>query len=167
MSETAILYTKQHDIYIIKLVGDIRYTMGCALDEFLNQLFLDTDYNSILLDLTEATGIDSTGLGLLAKVANFVRDRFTTQATLVSTNQDINRILDSVGFYEIFHICDTPSFKAETLQPISSKHLSKSELSKTLFDSHNTLSQLNDKNREAFKDVINILKHKVVNQNSP
>jgi anti-anti-sigma factor len=165
MSETATLYAKQNDVYIIKLVGNIRYTLGCALEEFLNQLFLKTDYNSIILDLTEVTGIDSTGLGLLAKVANFVRDRFTTQATLVSTNQNINHILDSVGFYEIFQICDTTPIKVDTLQPIPSKNFSKSELSKTLLDSHDALSQLNDNNRETFKDVIDILKHKMVNQN--
>lgn len=167
MSEPKILYTKQGNIYIIKFVGDIRYTMAYALDEFLNKLFRDTDYNGILLDLTEVTCIDSTGLGLLAKVANFVRDRFETQTTLVSTNRDINHILNSVGFYEIFHICDEIPVKAETLQPIPNKNLSKSGLSKTLFDSHHTLSQLNSKNRETFKDVIGILRHKVVNENLP
>jgi anti-anti-sigma factor len=167
MSETTIFYTKQGDIYIIKFVGDIRYTMAYALDEFLEQLFQYTDYNSILLDLTEVTCIDSTGLGLLAKVANFARDRFAMKITLVSANPDINHILDSVGFYEIFYICDTLPVKAETLQPIPSKNLSKSGLSKTLFDSHHTLSQLNNKNRETFKDVIGILRHKAVNENLP
>lgn len=166
MTETAMFYAKQDDVYIIKLVGNIRYPMGCALDEFLDRLFLDTDYNSILLDLTEVTAIDSTGLGLLAKVANFVRDRFTTQATLVSTNPDINRVLDSVGFYEIFHICDKTPIKEDKLQPIPNKTPNKSELSKTLFDSHNTLSQLNEKNRETFKGVIDTLKHKMINQDS-
>lgn len=164
MIESAIFYAKQDDVCIIKLVGDIRYPMGCALDEFLNQLFLKTDYNNIVLDLTEVMGIDSTGLGLLAKIANFVKDRFTTQTTLVSTNKDINLILDSVGFYEVFRICDTSPVKPKTLQLIPDKNFSKSELSKTLFDSHCTLSQLNDKNQETFKGVLDILRHKVVNQ---
>jgi anti-anti-sigma factor len=167
MSETAALFAKLNDIYIIKLVGNIQYTMGCALDEFFDQLFLDTGFNNIVLDLTEVTGMDSTSLGLLAKLANFVRDRFATQATLVSTNEDINCILENVGFYEIFYICDTSPIKIMTLQPIPNKNFSKPELSNTVFNSHNTLSQLNDKNRETFKGVIEVLKHKVVNPNSP
>ena len=35
MEDGAAFYVKQGDAYIIKLVGDIRYTMGCALGDFL------------------------------------------------------------------------------------------------------------------------------------
>jgi hypothetical protein len=38
------------DTYIIKLIGDIRYTMGCALGDFLDRLFAHTDYNDIVVD---------------------------------------------------------------------------------------------------------------------
>lgn len=164
MAESTAFYTKQQSTYVIKLVGDIRYTMGCTLDEFINQLFLSSDFTGILLDLREVTAIDSTVLGLLAKIANFARDRFASKVTLVSSNQDINQMLESVGFFQIFNVCDTCPIQVETLQPIPCKDLSKPELTKTLLEAHSTLSQLNDKNKEAFQGVIDALKPKVVDE---
>lgn len=165
MAENVALYAKHDDTYVIKLIGDIRYTLGCALDEFLNQLFLNLDYREILLDLREVTAIDSTVLGLLAKIANFARHRLASKVTLVSSNQDINCVLESVGFYEIFNVCDSSPATVETLYPIPCKDLSKPELTKTLLEAHSNLIQLNDKNKEEFQGVIDALKPKAVNQN--
>jgi len=61
---------------VIKLNGDVRYTMGCALGDFLNRLFAQTDYDGIIVDLTDAHSIDSTSLGLLARIANFSHQHF-------------------------------------------------------------------------------------------
>ncbi|MBK9950073.1 MAG: STAS domain-containing protein [Candidatus Competibacteraceae bacterium] len=103
----AAFYVKQGTTYILKLVGDMRYTMGCALADFLDGLFTHADYDDIVVDLTETHSIDSTSLGLLAKIANFNRQRFAHQTTLLSTNPDVNQILETMGFYEIFTIRDT------------------------------------------------------------
>ena len=39
MEAGTAFYVKQGTVYLIKLVGDIRYTMGCALGDFLDELF--------------------------------------------------------------------------------------------------------------------------------
>ncbi|NIW77982.1 MAG: anti-sigma factor antagonist, partial [Calditrichae bacterium] len=71
---------------MLKFSGDIRYTMGCSLDDFLKKLFKRSDFETILIDLTETRSIDSTSLGLLAKIANFMQHQFHQKAPLVSTN---------------------------------------------------------------------------------
>lgn len=161
MTAGEAFYTKQGGTYAIKLVGDIRYSMGCSLDEFLEQLFAQGDYDDILIDLTEVNSIDSTSLGLMAKVANFMRQRFGRKATLVSTNADINQTLDSIGFSEVFNICADRAVGSEGLERLSVAELNKTELAKTLFEAHRALSELNEKNRETFKGVLEALKGKV------
>jgi anti-anti-sigma factor len=162
MTAGKAFYAKQGKTYVIKLVGEIRYTMGCTLDQFIHQLFESVDFDDIVVDLTAATSIDSTSLGLLAKIANLMQDRFKKRTTLISTSQNINQLLDSLGLYEIFDVCDDrrPRGEANLQLPISDP--SKAELTKTMFEAHTILSELNDKNRQTFKGVLVALKNKLL-----
>ena len=53
MQSGAAFYVKQGNVYILKLAGDVRYTMGCALGDFLDGLFAQADYDDIVVDLTD------------------------------------------------------------------------------------------------------------------
>jgi len=160
----AAFYVKQGSVYILKLVGDIRYTMGCALGDFLDGLFARTDYDDIVVDLTEAHSIDSTSLGLLAKIANFNQQRFSHKTTLLSTNPDVNQILDTMGFYDIFTIRDTGVAISAALQPLVDQGLCKDELTRIVFEAHQTLSELNPRNQQAFQGVLDNLRSQMGNQ---
>jgi anti-anti-sigma factor len=161
METGAAFYVRQGDIYILKLVGDVRYTMGCALGDFLNDLFARADYDDIVVDLTEAHSIDSTSLGLLARIANFNRERFHHKTTLLSNNVDVNQVLENLGFYEIFNIRDTGETISATLRQLAIHDPTKDELTRIVYEAHRTLSELNPQNREAFKCVVENLRAKV------
>jgi anti-anti-sigma factor len=158
-----VLYAKQDSTYVLKFVGEIRYTLGHALDEFLDQLFTKADFDDIVIDLTAATSIDSTGLGLLAKIANFMRGRFGKRTNLVSTNADVNEVLDSVGFYDVFAISSDGGACEQPAQPLIVPELSGADLAKTVLDAHRVLSDLNQANQEQFKSVIDAIKGELQN----
>ena len=153
-----VCYAKQEHLYILKFIGEIRYTMSCSVDTFLDRLFANDDFDNILIDLTETTSIDSTNLGLLAKIANFVKKQFGHKATIISTNPDINGVLDSLGFDQVFMICDDRASCREAVQQLSVKDPSRAELAKTLFETHSRLSEMNEENRETFKNVLDVFK---------
>lgn len=158
MESGAAFYVKQGNTYILKLVGDVRYTMGCALGDFLDGLFAQGDYDDIVVDLTDAHSIDSTSLGLLAKIANFSRQRFAHQTTLLSTNPDVNQILENLGFYDIFTIRDTGETISATLRQLAIPDpCAKDALTRIVYEAHRTLSELNPHNQEAFKGVLDHL----------
>jgi anti-anti-sigma factor len=161
MESGAAFYVRQGNTYILKLIGDVRYTMGCALGDFLDRLFTQTDYNDIVVDLTETHSIDSTSLGLLAKIANFNRQHFAHKTTLLSTNADVNHILDNMGFYEIFNIRDTGEAITAALQQLAISAPCKDELTRIMYEAHQTLSDLNPRNEEAFKGVLDNLRSRL------
>lgn len=165
MATGTVSYAKQDHTYILKFVGDIRYTLGYSLDTFLNRLFERKDFNDILIDLTETTSIDSTSLGLLAKVANFMQDRFAKKTTIISSNENVNQILDSVGFYEVFTICDDGKASVERGQQLPITDSSQTQMAETMLDAHHVLSELNQNNRNMFKDVVEALKEELAQKN--
>ncbi len=161
MEDGAAFYVRQGNTYILKLVGDIRYTMGCALGDFLDGLFARVDYDDIVVDMTQTHSIDSTSLGLLARIANFSRNRFAHKTTLLSTNPDVNQVLDTLGFYDIFDVRDTGATISATLQRLSAADPCKDELTRIVFEAHRTLSELNPRNQETFRNVIESLRPKL------
>jgi anti-anti-sigma factor len=110
-----VLYANHDGLVVFKFVGEIRYTMGdsyrvsASLDAFLDDLFESKDFENILIDLTETDSIDSTNLGLLAKIAQFTERHYGRKPTIISTNEDINAILDSVGFDQVFTTPRSPA----------------------------------------------------------
>ncbi|MBK8182155.1 MAG: STAS domain-containing protein [Candidatus Competibacteraceae bacterium] len=161
MEDGTAFYVKQGNTYILKLVGDIRYTMGCALSDFLDGLFARTDYGDIMVDLTQTHSIDSTSLGLLAKIANFSHSRFGRKTTLLSTSPDVNQVLECMGFYEIFEIHDSGEAISATLQQLDVQGPCKEGLTRIVFEAHRTLSELNPRNQEAFQGVVETLRSKL------
>lgn len=161
MDDGAAFYVKQGDTYVLKLVGDIRYTMGCALGEFLDGLFARADYQDIVVDMTQTRSIDSTSLGLLAKIANFSHSRLARKTTLFSTNPDVNQVLETLGFYDVFDIRDTGETISATLRQLAIKEPCKDDLTRIVFEAHRALSELNPHNQEIFKSVVESLRTKL------
>lgn len=155
MMETgAVYYARHEDTYVIKMTGEVRYLLGCSFDDFLTQLFARKDFNDILIDLTETTMIDSTCLGLLAKIANFTRRLSGRKVTIFSTDENINQILNGVGFFSVFNVCNAnPSLTGDADQILACT-ADQAHLAKTLYDAHLILSELNEQNREMFKNVV-------------
>ncbi len=138
--------------YVIKFSGEIRYTDCPALDAFLKKLFVQEDLDDILIDLTDTASIDSTNLGYLAKITNYLQERFNRKAVIVSTNEDINRTLDSVGFDDVFNIIEQAPESANGTQIETS---GASELTPAMIrEAHQVLCDLNAENRQMFKDVL-------------
>lgn len=157
MGEGRILYAKVRDTYVLKFSGDVRYTACAPLSAFIKQLQVQDGYDDILIDLTDAEGLDSTNLGLLARIANLVQDRFHHKTTLISTNANVNRTLETMGFYDVFNIddqCGSIDVSGRALPPVKEQER---ETADAILQAHRTLSELNDSNREIFHSVVEAL----------
>lgn len=167
MDSGNVFYAIHERVLVLKFVGEIRYTMGesyrisASLDSFLDTVFEEGGFDSVLLDLTETSSIDSTNLGLIAKIAQHGEQKLGKKPTIISTNADIDAILDSVGFEQVFNIVhELPETSAE-LDALPQAEAADRELAQMLLDAHKALTSLNDKNKAMFKNVVQLLEKKV------
>ena len=155
MDDGCILQARQGSTCVFAFIGEIRYPLGPALSGHLDQVFRESDLNDVLIDLSATSNIDSTCLGLLAKVANFMRERFDRKPVLFSTRADISELLDCLGFDQVFAIRHDHRPPLENAREIPSHtSFAERELAWTVLDAHHALSELNEANRLRFKDVI-------------
>jgi anti-anti-sigma factor len=157
MSSGKIQFAEQDGTFILKFVGEVRLTLCSALDATIEKIFASLNFSSIVIDLTETRSIDSTTLGLLAKLSILSREKIGLLPTLVTTHPDITRLLQSMGFDQVFNIVNQPLACAQCLADLPPQDQSEAVVKAKVLEAHRILMSLNDSNREAFSDLVNAL----------
>ncbi len=157
MTTGKIQFAEWQGSFVLKLVGEIRLTLCSALDATIEKVFSARTFSSIIIDLTETRSIDSTTLGLLTKLSILSRQKTGLLPTLVTTCPDITRLLESMGFDQVFNIVREvlPSF--EQLADLPEQDQSEEVVRAKVIEAHQILMSLNDSNREAFRDLLSAL----------
>ncbi len=157
MTAGKVTYAEYEGVQALRFIGEIRYTQGPSLDRFLKKLCLGPAPKGMVIDLTETECLDSTSLGLLARIAKWLQKLGAPRATMVSTNQDINDLLHSVGFDEVFNISGAVIDEPEKVETLKLEEEAGPELKPVILEAHRTLIALNSRNREEFQDVVKLL----------
>lgn len=154
MSSGQILHGSQNGVEILYYKGDVRHTLCVALDRYLQTLLCKEGLMGFVVDLTQAESVDSTNLGILARLARFMQKEGLPKVTLISDQPDINELLEAVGFDRVFHIVETREGELDEpseIPPIASSDENNTQL---LLEAHRALMALNEANRVQFKDVV-------------
>lgn len=157
MNTGKILVAQSQGIYIIKFVGDVRLSLCSTLDQYTDQMFESDAFKTVIIDLTETQCIDSTSLGQLAKISILYKEKYGQLPTIVSTQDDINRILLSMGFDQVFYIVKELVSRVEYLDELPLKSVSEAEMKKRVLEAHKLLMDMNQNNRDAFQDLVKSL----------
>ncbi len=75
----------------------------------------------------------------------------------MTTNPDISRLLQSMGFDQVFNIVDRPIPCTDCLTDLPSQDQNEEVVRSKVLEAHKILMGLNDSNREAFHDLVNAL----------
>ena len=149
-----ILVGAQNGVYVILFEGDVRLTLCTAVDGYFEKMFRDREFKSIVVDLSRTESIDSTSLGVLAKLSIQADKLFNYVPTLVSTEPDVTRILLSMGFDDVFHIVEQPLRHTEQLGELPRVRENHENLRQLVLDAHRTLMAMNESNRESFQELV-------------
>jgi len=150
-----VLYAVHEGTYVIKLHGEIRIALCGTLANFLDKMFDDAALNGVLVDLTQARSIDSTALGLLAKIAVRIQAQFQQRPTMISTNADVNRVLNSMGFEEVFKVLAYNPCGICALNEVpEADDYDEQLLCDRVLEAHKILVTLNERNKTTFKQVV-------------
>lgn len=151
-----ILFAVHNGTYVLKFTGEIRAPMCTTLDNFLDKMFVDADLSAILIDLTETSYIDSTALGLIAKTSVFLQMHNRRKPIILSTNPDISRVLESMGFDQVFIILACQSDE-ECLNELPEIEPSEHEMMEKVISAHRVLMGLSEQNQATFKSLVDAL----------
>jgi anti-anti-sigma factor len=154
MENGRILVSQSDGTYVLKFTGDVRLTLCATLDDFLESMCQSGNLQAVLIDLTETEGIDSTSLGLLAKISVLSRKRYQITPTIISTNPDITRILESMGFNQVFEIISDVSGCAEKVHELPEVESNERTVHQKVLEAHRILMSMNETNEETFKDLV-------------
>jgi len=154
MDNGNVLHASHDDVHVLRFIGDIRYTLSPSIDHFLEEIFARSKPAGFVIDLTETDSIDSTNLGLLARLAKRMNTIDTRRITVVSNRAGINSVLNSMALDEVFDIIEDTCLDTEAAQEVPQQDIDREVLTRTLIDAHRALMDLNEHNREIFRDVV-------------
>jgi anti-anti-sigma factor len=155
-----ILVAQQDGVYLLKLTGDVRVTLCASLTDYIDRIFSGRPATDVFVDLLEAEGVDSTTLGLLAKLAIHCLDNLGFKAKLLCVNRNILRILESMELDELFVVLgipDAPQIPLRDITPRSEELPDMEIVRQQVLEAHKLLVKLNPKLLGDFFDLINSL----------
>lgn len=155
MNTGQIYYAVAEQRGFLKLAGEIRYPLGQSLNQAVNSLFAGPEIQGVVVDLQETEFIDSTCLGLLARVATQKPQRTRERPVIVSTNADINRLLETMGFNHAFDLLQSPAKSSADFAQAEGPVKSSARLDRrVVLDAHRALCEINEHNRHLFLNVV-------------
>ena len=157
MEDGKIYYTVIDNICVIKMVGRIAYKISPNFDRFIEKIKNNSTVNNFVVDLREAAHIDSTNLGLLAKLNRYSRTKSARPPTVISTKDNINHLLLNIGFAAFFDIIDSMDDIQSTFNKLPHLKNAGEKITKVMLEAHRELAEMNETNHELFKDVIKYL----------
>ncbi len=157
MDSGKILVAKKNGVYVLKLEGDVRLTICAALETFLEKMILEPDLEAVFIDLTDTIAVDSTTLGFLAKISIQTKKKFNWIPTIITVNDDITRVLMSMGFDQVFDFINERIDQPGNLEELSSLKLGEDAMKGRVLEAHKILMGLNEQNRSKFKELVDVL----------
>ncbi len=154
MSTGHVLYASLNGTHIFKLIGEVRAQSCISLDKLLSKIEQQQNVVGAIVDMTQTTFIDSTVLGILAKLGLKLKQVHQIQAVMLSTNPDITTLANSMGLGQVFVIlnyCGDPSVCTLALME---EHITHSAMLTTVLDAHKTLMELNESNENMFEPLV-------------
>ena len=152
-----ILFAEKSGIHVLKFVGDVRLTLGPTISTFLEQLRSCSDFRSMIIDLTDTETIDSTALGLIAKISICTQESFNRTTTIVSPRGDVTRVLNSMAMEQVCVISHDQISDEPGLRELPQEIASEDVLREQVLEAHKVLMSLTSENYEKFQDLVEAL----------
>lgn len=154
-----IKYAEHSGAYVLKLLGDVRLDLCTTLDTFIQNMFSASNFVSVMIDLCEADGLDSTTLGLLAKISIESQKKGFDKPIIFCNNPDIIRLLESMSFADVFNIQTVALHDLVELDLLPECEGDECQVRDKVIEAHRILANLSRENELKFKNLLDVLTH--------
>lgn len=148
------------DKVFIRVIGRGSFKISATLKQFIAEVSEEYPVATVVIDLAECVGLDSTFMGVLAGLSRRLKQNGQT-LELINLSEKNARLLATLGVNQVIahyshsHGHEMPDKAAE---PLPTASVTKKELAETALEAHETLVELSEENRPRFKRVIEYLK---------
>ncbi|QEM81291.1 STAS domain-containing protein [Halomonas binhaiensis] len=144
-------------VFVLNLSGDVRLPLCATLDYQAQQLARTPGLKAVMIDLRDATNVDSTALGFLAKVAMALKGKLEQPPTIVADNPDVKRMLEVMGFATYFTMVEQPIAEVAELEDLMQLPADEEGLRQRILEAHRILMDINEHNRQQFQPLVEML----------
>jgi anti-anti-sigma factor len=162
MTEGQVTHASQEGVHVLRYFGTVNYTIAPGLERFFQHLIHDRCVSGLVFDLTAAESLDSTNLGLMARVNEQVLETGGANSVIISSNEDIDAVLHSMGFDQTFEMSPaSPQVPKTDAEPVAAESPSAAELRHTMLEAHRALVRLSEAGRLEFEPVVACLERDI------
>lgn len=151
------------DILFVRVIGRGSFKVAAPMKQFIFDSCSTHSVNTIVLDLAECIGMDSTFMGVLAGLSGRLKKN-NKKLELINLSKKNANLLATLGvdqvlaFYSHSHGHNVPEPETESL-PMD--QATKKQMAETALQAHRNLTQISEENKPRFKRVIELLKEDV------
>jgi anti-anti-sigma factor len=155
MSDGRVFHACTGERHVLRYTGRADYVIAPAIERFAERLFEGNGPTGLVFDLRAASMLDSTNLGLLARLASRV-DQAGGRSTIVSTNDDVTDVLRSMGLAAMFQIAsdDPVLHEVNGGEEIPLEPTGQRELMQTMLEAHRVLARIDENDSAGFRAVV-------------
>jgi len=154
----SIFAARDDDIEYIKLFGTVRYSHCAGLESHIDKLFEKNDFDEVVIDLEEADILDSTALGLLARVAIELKKTSSLLPIIFIRQGELANVLKRVCFDQVFTIMiNSHRQKQAGFKEIPNQTQSEKQILQRVLSAHRNLATLDKKNEKLYQDITKAL----------
>jgi anti-anti-sigma factor len=152
-----ILVSEHESSYVIKLTGDVRVTLCTSLSKYMDAIFHTDKISEVVVDMIHAEGVDSTTLGLLAKLAIHCNNKYQLKPVVFCPDESLYQTLMVMGLDDVFEIVQNVPNRTDVCKELEAISPTIEESRKQVLEAHRLLSSFNDRNKQEFMDLIRTL----------
>jgi len=158
MPEGRIEVAQSDGHWVLRLQGVIRFTLSPALNQWLDRVLAEPGGGQLLIDLSRTQSIDSTNLGVLARIARFARERGDPAPLMIAPDPSISALLHGVCFDQLFTIVASADYSAAQLQALAPLDADQAAMLQLVLEAHRRLAAIDARNQAEFSPLIDALR---------
>ncbi len=160
-----ILTARLDDVEYINFIGVVRYSDCSGLEAYIDQLFQSPAHvTEIAINLENAEMLDSTALGLLAKISIEFKKATERQPVIFVKKGELAHILRRVCFDQVFHIMTNQHNKTElttdhdlNFVELATVDVGEKEVLDSVIMAHKSLAEISVNNEHYYTDISKVL----------
>ncbi|KOR32054.1 hypothetical protein TI05_09700 [Achromatium sp. WMS3] len=159
-------YAREGNAWFITLSGKVTYSLGPAINALLDKALSEPSEQRFVIDLSNVDNIDSTCLGIFARIVNQPNKQYKQRPVIITGGEDIQELLLAICFdwtFDLVESVNIDNFK-DKLHLVPDINLNQTDMLSLLLESHKRLCAMDAKNHAVFKDVVDALESDLANQ---